>query len=189
VGFILLIIDLFRGDVVTMNLSIFCMTILLTLALRSGWVQQKINNFPDIQITKLFSDDLNVRRRPNEGVYRCAKNGLTVGLVFALVSLPVLILVRVILHKQYVFEPSILIFGELFLASIIFAYYGINPCARHFILRTLLMRNRLAPFDYEKFLDYAASLIFLRKVGGGYEFIHGMILDYFASLEADNVIQ
>jgi hypothetical protein len=36
---------------------------------------------------------------------------------------------------------------------------------------------RLVPF-----LDYTADRIFLRKVGGGYIFIHRMLLDYFASL-------
>jgi hypothetical protein len=34
------------------------------------------------------------------------------------------------------------------------------------------------------FLDYATERIFLRKVGGGYIFIHRMPLEYFAGLEA-----
>jgi len=39
--------------------------------------------------------------------------------------------------------------------------------------------RRLVPF-----LDHAAERIFLRKVGGGYIFIHRMLLDYFAALHA-----
>jgi hypothetical protein len=33
-----------------------------------------------------------------------------------------------------------------------------------------------------KFLDHCAKLIFLKKVGGGYIFVHRMLLDYFADL-------
>jgi hypothetical protein len=31
------------------------------------------------------------------------------------------------------------------------------------------------------FLDYAAERIFLRKVGGGYIFIHRLLQEYFAA--------
>jgi len=33
------------------------------------------------------------------------------------------------------------------------------------------------------FLDEAAERLLLRKVGGGYIFVHRLLLDYFASLE------
>lgn len=33
-----------------------------------------------------------------------------------------------------------------------------------------------------RFLDYATERIFLRKVGGGYIFIHRLLQDYFAEL-------
>jgi len=35
------------------------------------------------------------------------------------------------------------------------------------------------------FLDYAAERIFLRKVGGGYVFVHRMLMDYFVTLETE----
>jgi hypothetical protein len=38
---------------------------------------------------------------------------------------------------------------------------------------------------YDALLDYAADRIFLRKVGGGYIFIHRMLMEYFAALETD----
>jgi MFS family permease len=53
----------------------------------------------------------------------------------------------------------------------------------HFILRFILYRNDKIPWNYVRFLDYAAERIFLRKVGGGYIFIHRMLLEYFAELE------
>ena len=38
------------------------------------------------------------------------------------------------------------------------------------------------PFSFIKFLDHCAKLILLKKVGGGYIFVHRMLLDYFADL-------
>jgi hypothetical protein len=54
---------------------------------------------------------------------------------------------------------------------------------QHFVLRFLLLCRRSVPFNYPHFLDYAAERILLRKVGGGYIFIHRLLLEHFASLE------
>ncbi len=54
---------------------------------------------------------------------------------------------------------------------------------QHFVLRFLLWCSRCIPFNYTCFLDYAAERIFLRKVGGGYMFIHRLLLEYFADRE------
>jgi serine/threonine protein kinase/DNA polymerase III delta prime subunit len=56
---------------------------------------------------------------------------------------------------------------------------------KHFVLRFLLWCSRCIPFNYAHFLDYAAERIFLRKVGGGYIFMHRLLLDYFADREID----
>jgi hypothetical protein len=58
---------------------------------------------------------------------------------------------------------------------------GGQACLLHLTLRLLLVRNGSIPWNYVKFLDYAAEHILLRKVGGGYIFIHRMLLDYFAA--------
>jgi serine/threonine protein kinase len=54
---------------------------------------------------------------------------------------------------------------------------------QHFVLRILLWCTRLVPFNYPRFLDYAAERILLRKVGGGYIFTHRLLLEYFADVE------
>ena len=56
-------------------------------------------------------------------------------------------------------------------------------CLRHYVLRFLLWRNKAMPWNYPRFLDYAAEHILLRKVGGGYIFVHRLLLEYFASLD------
>jgi eukaryotic-like serine/threonine-protein kinase len=46
----------------------------------------------------------------------------------------------------------------------------------------MLWLTRDTPFQFIKFLDECAKLILLKKVGGGYIFIHRMLLEYFAEL-------
>ena len=58
---------------------------------------------------------------------------------------------------------------------------GGTPCVKHIVLRLLLAYGGMMPINYIKFLDYAADRILLRKVGGGYMFIHRMLLEYFAA--------
>jgi len=48
----------------------------------------------------------------------------------------------------------------------------------------IIVWNNSAPWHYAAFLDDAAERILLRKVGGGYTFIHRYLLDYFARLES-----
>lgn len=53
------------------------------------------------------------------------------------------------------------------------------------MLRFLLWHAGLVPWNYPHFLDIAAEWILLRKVGGGYLFVHRLLLDYFANLETE----
>ena len=55
-------------------------------------------------------------------------------------------------------------------------------CIKHVVLRTLLCRSEVAPRDYAHFLDYATDRIFMQRVGGGYIFVHRLLLEHFASL-------
>jgi hypothetical protein len=58
---------------------------------------------------------------------------------------------------------------------------GGETCLKHIVLRLALIRNGSTPWNYVRFLDYASERILLRKVGGGYAFIHRMLLDHFAA--------
>jgi hypothetical protein len=60
--------------------------------------------------------------------------------------------------------------------------FGGHAYLRHFALRLVLWHNNFAPLKYVRFLDYATARIFLRRVGSGYVFIHGMLLEYFAAM-------
>ncbi len=65
------------------------------------------------------------------------------------------------------------------LSGLILLLMGIQ----HFTLRWFLWRAGYMPWHYPRFLDYAADRILLRKVGGGYIFVHRLLLEYFASLD------
>ncbi len=60
-------------------------------------------------------------------------------------------------------------------------WYGLQDIIRHGFLRLLLQINREVPRHYGRFLDYAANRTFLCKVGGGYVFLHPLLLEHFAS--------
>jgi transcriptional regulator with XRE-family HTH domain len=57
---------------------------------------------------------------------------------------------------------------------------GGHTCIQHAILRLLLWQCGRVPLNYVRFLDFAAQLILLRKVGGGYMFIHALFQEHFA---------
>ena len=58
---------------------------------------------------------------------------------------------------------------------------------KHYALRLILWLSGNTPFKFIKFLDHCAKLILLKKVGGGYIFIHRMLLDYFADIPAQDI--
>lgn len=61
-------------------------------------------------------------------------------------------------------------------------FWGGITVVRHIALRSVLTLTGHMPWRYARFLDYAAERIFLRKVGGGYIFVHRLLMEYFASL-------
>ena len=60
--------------------------------------------------------------------------------------------------------------------------FGGAAVIQHFVLRFILFCNGYIPWNYAHFLDYSVERIFLRKVGGGYMFVHRLLQEYFASL-------
>jgi DNA polymerase III delta prime subunit len=77
----------------------------------------------------------------------------------------------------YAWAPFALALGLLLGLN---AYGGLDVI-QHYILRAIIWRKGYAPRDYARFLDYAVRLIFLQKVGGGYIFIHRLLLEHFAA--------
>jgi hypothetical protein len=76
----------------------------------------------------------------------------------------------------YVLAPFSLALGLLMAMN----SYGGLDVIQHYILRAIVWRSGHAPRDYARFLDYAVKLVFLQQVGGGYIFIHRLLLEHFA---------
>ncbi|MEN8443649.1 MAG: NACHT domain-containing protein, partial [Cyanobacteria bacterium J06555_13] len=106
------------------------------------------------------------RTKPNQGMWKSAHNALIGGLFLGLIG-------GLIGGLAYGLLGGLI--GGLIgggLASL-----------RHFSLRFMLYCMGHAPWNYARFLDYATERLFLQKVGGGYIFIHRMLLEHFAQME------
>ena len=68
--------------------------------------------------------------------------------------------------------------------------YGGNAVIQHYTLRLLLSRYNIIPFARDKvlidFLDKMVERILLRRVGGGWVFIHRYLLEHFAALHEES---
>src|SRR5258708_17922305 len=62
---------------------------------------------------------------------------------------------------------------------------GWDACVRHLVLRVLLGRAGSLPRNYTRFMDYAEKCLLLQNIGGGYIFIHRLLLEYFALAEIE----
>ncbi|MEL7508624.1 MAG: protein kinase [Cyanobacteria bacterium J06554_1] len=111
--------------------------------------------------------------QPNAGIWQSARNST----LFALVAMVTLYVPGLLLGntKASFWAATGLAFG--------FAAGGGEALIKHVLLRLILTCSGVAPWNYSKFLDYATTSIFLQKVGGGYLFIHRLLLEHFASLE------
>jgi hypothetical protein len=121
--------------------------------------------------------------QPNEGIRRSARNAATLGVGIALTLFVVTLLFASPLGSLQ--EAITLGSGTgIFLGSLGGLIAGGFSVLQHVTLRRILQLDGFIPANYASVLDYAASLSLLRKVGGGYVFVHRYLLEYFAELES-----
>lgn len=121
--------------------------------------------------------------RPNEGIWRSARNSTFVALFAGLV---IAFWVWFFSRLGFYFFFSNALLTGLATGLVVWLPSGGDAWIGHFILRLFLWYDGSVPWNYSRFLDYAAERILLRKVGGGYIFIHRLLLDYFAALETQS---
>jgi hypothetical protein len=123
----------------------------------------------------LRSNILDIKAIPNLGVKLSIRNAALMGglglMVFGVIDLA---------SEEF----AGVFFGSI-LGLIAFLWYGGQDVIQHYILRSILYWKGGTPFHYANFLDYAARLLFLQKVGGGYIFIHRLLLEHFAAMRED----
>lgn len=120
--------------------------------------------------------------RPNQGIRLTLANGLFVCLMATLIIGLVSGLFYWATGSLIVGLITGLIIG-LSNGLIIGLNRGLAAVIKHYSLRLVLWRSGKIPIKFIPLLDYCAKLILLKKIGGGYIFIHRMLLEYFARLE------
>jgi hypothetical protein len=126
--------------------------------------------------------DNRTRLTPNQGMWRSARNGLLFALVIGLlVGLSSVLLYA--LFNIWANTFLLVVYYGLIAGLLAGLGFGLGAFLQHFALRFWLWCLGDLPWSLVPFLDEAAHRLLLRKVGGGYVFIHRLLLDYFASLE------
>lgn len=122
---------------------------------------------------------------PNQGI------SVSFKLAVYFTIIPVLILILISLPISKIMSSSLIIGLNLGLSyGLIIGFFtglfgGGKACIRHFTLRLLLHKQGYMPWNYAQFLDYAADRMLVQKVGGGYIFVHRMLLEHFAQMKLD----
>ncbi|MGB8645113.1 MAG: NACHT domain-containing protein [Anaerolineae bacterium] len=132
------------------------------------------------------------RAIPNQGILLSLRSAALVAFItILLIALQVILTFEIQrAFANYEATPGYLILeailGSLSLAILFSTFaalwFGGMDVIQHYALRALLARTDHAPWNYPRFLNYAADLIFLRRVGGGYLFIHRLLLEHFAAM-------
>ncbi len=126
---------------------------------------------------------IGVRSYPNQGIWRTALHAVGIGVVCALGAGLGLGLVRQSVGGLRADLSMGLFFGLLLGLGLGVAFGG-TVVLRHVAVRFLLSQDGSLPWGLVPFLDDAADRLLLRKVGGGYVFVHRRLQDYIASLES-----
>lgn len=149
---------------------------ILAAAFKSGWLSEEITE------RHLF--------QPNEGIIRSGRHGLFAASLFGPLGGIFSGMVCGVAFGLIAGLPGWLTLstGFAIVFCVIYAFdfailHGGMAYVQHYVLRWHLMRAKKLPFQLRRFLDYTTDRILLRRVGGGYIFVHRLLLEYFASLQ------
>jgi hypothetical protein len=115
---------------------------------------------------------------PNQGIRKSIRNALIVWITSTIFIAPLLILTN-----QFLLG----LLDAILIGAVVGLVYGGQAFIAHWLLRFMLIISGFIPANYVHFLDYAAARIFLHRVGGGYIFIHRLLMEHFAILTDDDV--
>ncbi|MDY7019860.1 MAG: protein kinase [Cyanobacteriota bacterium] len=106
---------------------------------------------------------------PNQGIFQSAMNAI----LFAMIGFAFLGVAASLLDW---YLKGWVILGLCFGLVV----GGGEACIKHFVLRLILYLNGKIPWNYARFLNEATRRVLLQKVGGGYIFIHRLLLEHLA---------
>ena len=131
--------------------------------------------------------DIVGKRHPNQGIKNSAAiagivapavgllAGAIVGLAIESIRFPIVL-------------PSLWV--GLIVGLICWFVVAFNPavaCIQHFILRLVLYRSGVIPWNYARFLNYAVGRSLLQRFGGRYRFVHELVQAHLSEIEELNI--
>ena len=111
--------------------------------------------------------------------------GATIGLVSGLIfGVPTLLYRGLLDAVFYGLDIGLLsgLIGGLFFGLLGGLSLGGFAVTQHYTLRLIVAFKNVFPWRIVLFLDYCVDRIFLRKVGGGYIFVHRLLMEHFAAM-------
>jgi hypothetical protein len=132
--------------------------------------------------------ELRTQAYPNQGIWKSTINCVIAGLVFGMLGGLFFGLTFGLLDAIGSKQTGVmggLIGCVLFFGILGTLYYGGIACLQHLALRLILYHQGSIPWNYARFLDYATERLFMQKVGGGYIFVHRMLLEHFAEMSIE----
>ncbi|MGG6297878.1 NACHT domain-containing protein [Leptolyngbya sp. AN02str] len=119
---------------------------------------------------------------PNQGIRRSITNSIVFVLVGGCIGVFVGGLVRLFGQQSEVIHQLAVLHGLSNGVIVGFISGGGRACLQHLTLRLVFWYNKKIPWNYAQFLNYCTDRLFLQKVGGGYIFVHRMLLEHFAAM-------
>jgi eukaryotic-like serine/threonine-protein kinase len=173
------------------QVSVFLTTLSfwLSLGVALGIIIMLMRGFTSSELDKRQKDI-----KPNQGIRNSLSNSLRLGLSSGvLVGVVIFFFYSYVMHNVFrvgyindIPANSDVIYGVGDAAAVTYLFWLINggfATVQHLMLRIRLWQTGSMSWRYVRFLDYAHERILLRRVGGGYMFVHKLLLDYFASLD------
>jgi len=133
-----------------------------------------------------MDEEVETRTSPNQGIHRSVLYACGVGGVAGLLTGGIQVLSQIIVASEFGWSVG-LAGGVAGGVAGGWNAYGGETVVRHTLLRLILWRSGAIPWNYTYFLDHCAERIFLRKVGGGYIFVHRLLMEHFASLYTEQL--
>jgi eukaryotic-like serine/threonine-protein kinase len=171
--------------------SVFLTTLYfwLSIGVALGIIIMLMRGFSSSELDKQQKDI-----KPNQGITNSLSNSLRLGLSSGtLLGVVVFFFYSYVMHNVFrvgyineIPENSDVIYGVGDAVAFAYLFWLINggfATVQHLMLRIRLWQTKCAPWRYPRFLEYAHQRILLRRVGGGYMFVHKLLLDYFANLD------
>jgi hypothetical protein len=132
--------------------------------------------------------DLKMRTTAGQGIDLSRRNGIQVGMLAFLVtavsiasSLGISNFLKINLSWREVIPVGGI--TAVYIAVTTGLRYGGLAAIQHRYLLKTFAKAGSTPVELIQFLDYASERSLLRKVGGGYMFVHALLADYFGTIE------